>query len=80
MLRWNDIAFKWWNAFYTKQSFVGKQHKNAISTKLSEVWSDMENGYHITVFCLSIHNYEVIYNNAVIDLTSPKCLQRIFIL
>ena len=51
-----------------------------FSTKLSEVGSDIENGYHITLFCLSIYNYEVIYNNAVIDLTSPVCLQRIFIL
>ena len=51
-----------------------------FSTKLSEIWSDIENGYHITLFCLSIYNYEVIYNNAVIDLTSPMCLQRIFIL
>lgn len=51
-----------------------------FSTKMSEVWSGMENGYHITLLCLSIYNYEVIYNNAVIDLTSPMRLQRIFIL
>lgn len=47
---------------------------------LSEVWTDIENGYHITLLCLSLYNYEVIYNNAVTDLTSPTCLQRIFIL
>lgn len=78
MLCWSYIALKW-NAFYTKQSFVHNVRMQ-FSTKMPEVWSDIENRYRITLFCLSIYNHEVIYNNAVIDLTSPVCLQRIFIL
>lgn len=80
MLCWKYIALKWWNVFYIKQSFLENNIGMQFSTKLSEVWSDIENGYHLTLFCLSIYNYEVIYNNAVIDLISPMCLQRIFIL
>lgn len=66
--------------FIQNKALFGNNVRMQFSTKLSEVWSDIENRYHITLFCLSIYNYEVIYNNAVIDLTSPMCLQRIFIL
>ena len=72
-------CFKMMKGILYKTALFENNIRMQFSMKLSEVRSDMENGYHITLFGLSIYNYEVIYNNAVIDLTSPMCLQRIFI-